>query len=103
MHIHYSQDEIFYVIEGSYYFRVGDEKLNLTKGDSIFLPRKVPHAWTQVSATGKMTVVVQPAGKLEDFFVTMANLDHEPSPEETEIIFAENDMQVVGPPLQIEP
>jgi quercetin dioxygenase-like cupin family protein len=102
LHLHHSQDEIFYVIEGSYYFRVGDEKLNLTKGDSIFLPRKIPHAWTQVSATGKMTVVVQPAGKLEDFFVTMANLDHEPSPKEIEIIFADNDMQVVGPPLQIE-
>ncbi len=102
LHIHHSQDEIFYVVEGSYYFRVGDEKHNLTKGDSIFLPRKVPHAWTQVSATGKMTVVVQPAGKLEDFFVTMANLDHEPSPKETEAIFADNDMQVVGQPLQIE-
>jgi hypothetical protein len=29
-------------------------------------------------------------------------LDHEPSLKETEIIFAENDMLVVGPPLQIE-
>jgi quercetin dioxygenase-like cupin family protein len=102
LHLHHSQDEIFYVIEGSYYFRVGDEKHNLSKGDSIFLPRKVPHAWTQVSATGKMTVVVQPAGKLEDFFVTMANLDHEPSPKEIETIFADNDMQVIGPPLLIE-
>lgn len=102
LHLHHSQDEIFYVIEGAYYFQVGDEKLNLTKGDSIFLPRNVPHAWTQVSATGKMTVVVQPAGKLEQFFVTMANLDHEPSPKEIETIFADNDMQVVGPPLQIE-
>jgi quercetin dioxygenase-like cupin family protein len=101
LHIHHSQDEIFYVIEGSYWFRVGDEKLNLTKGDSIFLPRKVPHAWTQASETGKMTVVVQPAGKLEDFFVAMAALDHEPSLKEVENIFADNDMQVVGPPLQI--
>ncbi len=102
LHIHHSQDEIFYVIEGSYYFQVGDDKFSLTKGDSIFLPRKVPHAWTQVSETGKMTVIMQPAGKLENFFVTVASLDHEPTPKEMEKIFADNEMQVVGPPLKID-
>ena len=102
LHIHHSQDEVFYVIKGAYFFQVGGEKFNLTKGDSIFLPRKVPHAWTQVSRRGKMTVVLQPAGKLEDFFVTVAALDHEPTQKEMEKIFADNGMQVVGPPLKIE-
>ncbi len=102
LHIHNSQDEIFYVIEGSYYFQVGDEKFNLAKGESIFLPRKVPHAWTQVSESGKMTVVLQPAGKLENFFVTMAALDHEPDQKEINKIFSDNDMQVVGAPLSVE-
>lgn len=102
LHIHHTQDEIFYVLEGAYYFQVGDEKFNLTLGDSIFLPRKVPHAWTQVSEKGKMTVVVQPAGKLENFFVTMSALDHEPTHKEIEKIFADNEMQVVGPPLAVD-
>ena len=102
LHLHHAQDEIFYVLEGSYYFQVGDKKFNLAKGDSIFLPRKVPHAWTQASKTGKMTVVVQPAGKLENFFVTVAALDHEPTPAEMQTIFAENEMQVVGPPLKLD-
>lgn len=101
LHFHYSQDEIFYVIEGSYLFRLGDEKFSLTAGDSIFLPRKVPHAWTQVSEKGKMIVTVQPAGKLEDFFATMSALDHEPSSAEIKKIFSDNDMEVVGPPLSI--
>lgn len=102
LHIHNSQDEVFYVREGSYYFQAGEEKFNLTVGDSIFLPRKVPHAWTQVSEQGKMTVVLQPAGKLENFFITMSQLDHEPSQNEIAKIFADNDMQVVGPPLKLE-
>lgn len=102
LHIHNSQDEVFYVLEGAYFFQVGDEKFNLTMGDSIFLPRKVAHAWTQVSEKGKMTVVLQPAGKLENFFVTMSQMDHEPSQSEVAKIFADNDMQVVGPPLKIE-
>jgi quercetin dioxygenase-like cupin family protein len=102
LHLHHSQDEIFYVLEGSYYFQLGEEKYNLAKGDSIFLPRKVPHAWTQVSETGKMTVILQPAGKLEDFFVTVAALNHEPTPAEMKTIFADNEMEVVGPPLKID-
>ncbi len=101
LHIHNSQDEIFYIIEGSYKFKVGDDKYDLTAGDSIFLPRKVAHAWTQVSEKGKMSVIMQPAGKLENFFVTMAALDHEPSQQEIAKIFSDNDMQVVGPPLKI--
>lgn len=102
LHLHSAQDEFFYVIEGSYYFQVGTDKFNLVKGDSIFLPRKVPHAWTQVSETGKMTVVLQPAGQLEHFFVTVAALDHEPTSKEMQKIFTDHDMQVIGPPLTIE-
>ena len=101
LHVHHLQDEVFYVIEGAYYFQVGDEKFNLTAGESIFLPRKVPHAWTQVSEKGKMNVIFQPAGKMEDFFVTMAGLDHEPTPAEIAKIFADNEMQIVGPQLKI--
>jgi quercetin dioxygenase-like cupin family protein len=102
LHIHHNQDEIFSVIEGSYKFQVGDDKYDLTTGDTIFLPRKVPHAWTQVSEKGKMSVIMQPAGKLENFFVTMAALDHQPSQQEIARIFSDNEMQIVGPPLKIE-
>lgn len=102
LHVHTSQDEIFYILEGAYYFQVGDDKYHMNVGDSIFLPRNVPHAWTQISDRGKMTVILQPAGKLEDFFVTVSGLDHEPTPKEIERIFAENDMRVIGPPLKLE-
>ena len=102
LHVHPLQDEVFYVIEGSYYFQVGDDKFNLTTGENIFLPRNVPHAWTQVSEKGKMNVMFQPAGKIEDFFVTVSNLDHEPTPQEMAKFFLDNEMKIVGPPLKIE-
>ena len=101
LHVHPQQDEIFYVLEGSYRFKVGDDLFDLTLGESIFLPRNVPHAWTQVSEKGKMMVILQPAGKLENFFVTMAALDKEPTAEEVAKIFAANGMLVVGPPLPV--
>jgi len=101
-HIHPDQDEIFQVLEGEYHFLVGEEKFKLTAGETIFLPRKVAHAWIQISDRGKMTVVVQPAGKLEEFFVYMSSLEKEPSKEEMIKIFADHGMQVVGPPMKPE-
>lgn len=101
LHVHHMQDEVFYVVEGAYYFRVGEEYFHLNTGDSIFLPMKVPHAWTQVSEKGKMTVLFQPAGKMEQFFVAVAALKNEPTPAEMAKLFADSDMQIVGPPLKI--
>jgi quercetin dioxygenase-like cupin family protein len=99
LHVHPLQDEVFYVLEGNYFFQVGDDKFRLAAGDSIFLPRKVPHSWIQLSPRGKMTVTLQPAGKLEEFFVAMAALDHTPTAEELARIFAAHEMQVLGPPV----
>ncbi len=101
LHFHLYQDEVFYVLEGKYYFQVGDDKHWLTAGECIFLPKKVPHAWTQASEKGKMTVTVQPAGKLENFFVTMSGLRSQPTPEELAKYFSDSDMQIVGPALKI--
>lgn len=102
LHVHPDQDEVFYVLDGAYKFRVGEDHYDLTVGDSIFLPRNVPHAWTQRSERGKMTVIFQPAGMLEEFFLTLANLDHAPSQEEIAAIFVKNGMKVVGPPLSLD-
>jgi quercetin dioxygenase-like cupin family protein len=101
LHVHHFQDEVFYVVEGDYYFMVGEEKFRLKKGDSIFLPRKVPHAWTQVSDQGKMTVLFQPAGKMESFFVSLAAYKTIPTKEQMAQLFTDNEMEIVGPPLQL--
>ena len=102
LHVHPLQDEIFYVIEGEYYFQVGEEKFKMYAGETIFLPKKVPHAWTQVSERGKMNVTFQPAGKMEEFFLTVSKLDHEPTQKEMAQIFVDNEMEVVGLPLKID-
>ena len=102
LHIHPNQDEVFYVLEGEYQFQVGKDSFRLKTGDSIFLPRKVAHAWAQVSERGRMTVIFQPAGKLEAFFLTMAALTKEPTQAEMIAHFANHDMQLVGPPLKID-
>ena len=100
-HIHFDQDEIFYVLEGSFRFVVGKETMLLNVGDTIFLPRNIPHSWIQLTDRGKLTYIVQPAGKAEDFFRTMNNLKHQPTREEIDRIHEECGMKVVGPPLTL--
>jgi quercetin dioxygenase-like cupin family protein len=102
LHIHPAQDEVFKIIEVDYYFQVSTDKYRLKAGDTIFLPRKVPHAWTQVSEKAKMNVIVQPVGKLEEFFVAMAAIEGEPTKEQIAKIFSAHEMEVVGPPLKVD-
>ena len=49
-----------------------------------------------------MTVIFQPAGKMEEFFVALAALKREPTPAEIAKLFAAHEMQIVGPPLALD-
>ena len=100
LHIHPYQDEVFFIVHGEYLFQVGEEKHNLKAGDTIFLPRGVPHAFAQLTETGKMFFLFQPSGKMEDFFRLIGDPTFKPTPEEGAKISLEHGMKVVGPPLQ---
>ena len=102
LHIHPFQDEWFYVIDGEYIFQVGEEKFRLRSGDTIFLPRKVPHAFLQLTEKGKMIVSYLPAGKMEAFFKATDRWLAPPTKEEIARVFQEHDMIVVGPPLKFD-
>lgn len=100
-HLHHDQDEWFYAIEGEFIFEVGQERVRLTPGDSLFAPRKVPHVWAFVGDTrGRILVAFTPAGKMEAFFreVTKANAMPPQNPE----IWRAHGMELIGPPLSVE-
>jgi len=100
-HVHFDQDEIFYVVTGNYRFVVDGETLLMEPGDTIFLPRNIPHTWIQQSDEGKLIYFVQPAGKAEHFFRTMNNLKGTPSKAQIEKIHEACGMKIVGPPLTL--
>jgi quercetin dioxygenase-like cupin family protein len=101
LHFHPEQDEIFYILEGEYTFKAGDETYSLKAGDSIFLPRKVPHCFAQTSEKGKMLYFFTPSGKMEDYFRKVGSLSGLPTPQEGAKIFADHGMEVIGPPLAV--
>lgn len=99
LHYHLKQDEIFFITYGEYLFKVGDEEHTLSPGDTIFLPRRVPHAFAQLTERGSMLFMFQPSGMMEDFIKALGALQGPPSPAEGAEIFERHEMKIVGPPL----
>ena len=68
LHYHYEQDELFLVLEGQFRFQIGDAHYEAGPGDVVFGPRRVPHAFLNLSDTGRLMITFQPAGTMEQFF-----------------------------------
>jgi quercetin dioxygenase-like cupin family protein len=100
-HLHYEQEEWFYILEGEFLFEVGAERFHLHPGESLLAPRQVPHVWASVGeARGRILLAFLPAGKMEAFFreVTKANTMPPQNPE----IYRTHGLELLGPPLPVE-
>jgi mannose-6-phosphate isomerase-like protein (cupin superfamily) len=112
-HLHHEQDEWIYVIDGEVDFVVGAERLRLTAGESIFIPRKTAHLWGCMSGRpAKIINVYQPAGKMEEFFREVSTFKNLPTREDVinktyteeqvqalDRLFSDHGMDLLGPPL----
>src|SRR5512135_835415 len=99
-HVHYNQDEWWYVVTGEFVVEIGQERFVLGEGDSVWGPRGVPHAWANVSFAGaKMVAQVSPAGQLEAFFLETTKTNQLPGVDSE--LFRKYGFDVVGPPLPI--
>ena len=104
LHLHHSQEEWFWVLEGVFLFEVGGERHQLTAGMSLLAPRQVPHRWTKThESDGRLLILVQPADRLEDFFERFARLSPEQQHDMAVMnsLFADCGMELLGPPLEI--
>lgn len=45
-HVHLTEDEMFYVLEGTVTFRCGGKAFDVDKGGFVFLPRGIEHGYT---------------------------------------------------------
>jgi quercetin dioxygenase-like cupin family protein len=100
-HLHYDQEEWFYILEGEFQFEVGAQRFRLHPGDSLLAPRQVPHVWAFVGeAPGRILIAFLPAGKMEAFFreVTKANA----MPPQDPAVWRAHGMELLGPPLPVE-
>jgi quercetin dioxygenase-like cupin family protein len=97
LHVHYRDDEAFWVLEGSLTFEVGDAVIEASAGDYVFGPRDIPHRFTVGDEGCRMLFILVPGG-LEDVIRATSEpaasrtlpppVAEEPSPQELEQIKA---------------
>jgi len=62
LHLHRDSDEIAWVLEGEFTFKIGEEVTSGGPGTCVFLPRGVPHAWKNSgSQPGRVIFLYTPA------------------------------------------
>ena len=86
-HLHRSQDETHYVLEGQFEFVLGERKVNADAGSVVYVPRTMMHAFTNTGTKkGKLLFINTPAGPLEQFLVEFGEPVSDPSsPPEGEL------------------
>jgi len=101
LHYHYKQDEWWYILEGEFLFKVGEETFTAKAGDAVFGPRMVPHAFSKTNeGNARMLIVFQPAGKMESHFKAVGQGVYGKMSEEEKHRFRQkNGFEVVGPAL----
>ncbi|MEO6803988.1 MAG: cupin domain-containing protein [Granulicella sp.] len=98
-HVHPAQDEWLYAMAGEFRVEIGDQKLTLKAGDSVLMPRKVPHVWAQTLDTpGKLLIAFTPSGKMEEFFRDFGKTGKMPT--EASVVKAYG-LERIGPPLSL--
>ena len=63
LHLHRDSDEIAWVLEGQFTFKIGEEVTTGGPGTCAFMPRNVPHAWKNTGTVpGRVVFLYTPAG-----------------------------------------
>ncbi len=92
-------DETFYITEGEFIFQLGENRVTAVTGDTLFVPRNMPHAFLMMSQTGKMLFMVNPTGNVEKLFEKLSSYPQMPSVEEIVSVHAALGLTILGPPL----
>jgi mannose-6-phosphate isomerase-like protein (cupin superfamily) len=91
LHVHHSDDEAWYVLEGTLGFRLGDDELEAPAGSAVLARRETPHTyWTAGDAPARYLLVLTPrlARLIEEI--------HDPGAD-IPAIFARYDSAILGP------
>lgn len=111
LHVHHTEDETFFVLEGELRLVVGERELVLAEGGCALAPRGVPHTYRVESAGGARWLVVTARGDFERFVRSLAEpaasealpeRSAPPTPEQGAALAAAagaHGIELVGPPL----
>ena len=62
-HIHHVEDETFHMLEGSFTFQAGGQRINAKPGDLIHIPRGTVHSLkNEGTVRARAVIIISPAG-----------------------------------------
>ena len=81
-HVHTREDEFFYVLDGTFEIRIGDELHVVEPGGCAFVPRGTVHSFRNTAATPSRILVGFTPGGMDGFFRESGRpaLDDGPAP-----------------------
>ncbi len=108
LHIHWITDEAFYVLDGTFGFKVGERTVDGVAGAFLVVPKGLEHAyWNQGTTPASMLITMSPPG-FERYFEELAEGleavgdDEEGAMSLRKALSEKHDIEVVGPPRQAE-
>ncbi|SIT06767.1 Cupin domain-containing protein [Roseivivax lentus] len=98
-HIHPTQDEFIYVLEGRFDLLLNGVEAYAEPGDLIRLPRGIPHGiFNKTDTTIKCLFWVAPTRRLYDLFWALHNLGPEANPADVVALSAQHEVDFLPPP-----
>ena len=97
-HIHPTQDEYLYILEGRFDFLLDGKEMAATPGDLVRLPMGVPHGiFNRSGTTAKCLFWVSPTRRLYDLFWSIHRMDPQ-TPEAVIALSAQHEVEFLPPP-----
>lgn len=81
LHVHYSDDEAWHVLEGTLTFKFTDKQVEVPAGTTVFVPAGVPHTYFEANGPTRYLIILTP--KLRDL---ISELQTAPPREHQEIM-----------------
>jgi quercetin dioxygenase-like cupin family protein len=95
-HLHHDSDEVAWVLEGQFTFKIGDEVTAGGPGTCAFMPRDIPHAWKNTGTeTGRVLFLYTPAAAGR--FIEELAENHPTDEAEREARFDRHRWKLIGP------
>jgi mannose-6-phosphate isomerase-like protein (cupin superfamily) len=92
LHVHHTDDEAWYVLEGVLRFRIGDEVREAGPHSAVMAPKGVPHAYGNARRAQPARYLLVMTPKIRALVQTL----HEPGADDYAAIFRAHDSELLG-------
>ena len=94
LHVHYTEDEGFYVLDGSVAMQVGEDTIDLGPGEHAIGPREIPHKFRVGPDGARMLWVLTPGG-FEDLIEAASVPAEQPTLPPASVLPPENIAEII--------